>query len=196
MRLSALQILRCLFNPSILLRQRSRLIILCHFRYLPRRPLIQRIPSPQTLIHVHPDFIAHFFNLTLLLSHLLLQIFNPCHLLLPELQLHLLDSLLSLFITGPQLPNDVVPLPELLLPILQCLPVHLHLGLLLRTLLLECEALVLAVVLILQHRLDVRPHLLLVLLPVPHVLLQVQLQLGQLLVVLVELPQVSVGLSQ
>jgi hypothetical protein len=196
MRLSALQILRRLFNPSILLRQRSRLIILCHFRYLPRRPLIQRIPSPQTLIHVHPEFITHFFNLTLLLSHLLLQVLYPCHLLLSQLQLHLPDSLLSLLITRPQLPNDLVPLPELLLPILQCLPVHLHLGLLLRTLLLECEALVLAVVLILQHRLDVRPHLLLVLLPVPHVLLQVQLQLGQLLVVLVELPQVSVGLSQ
>jgi hypothetical protein len=55
---------------------------------------------------------------------------------------------------------------------------------------------VLAVVLVLEHRLDVSPHLLLALLPRPDVLLQVQLHLAQLLVVLVQLSQVSVGLGQ
>jgi hypothetical protein len=128
--------------------------------------------------------------------HLPLKIFDFGGFKLPHLELYLLNLSLRL-LTGLTEPlYQLILLLQLLLTINQCFLVVLGLASLLIGSVLELLDDYLALLLVPEQLLDVLFDLPLLAFPLTDFLLQVQLHLTQLLVLLVQVPQVRVGLTQ
>lgn len=152
---------------------------------------------PRLIIRGYGSYsVVKFLDSLLLFMHLPLKIFDLSSFKLSHLELYFLHLCLRLLTRLTEPLYQLILLLQLLLTIHQCFLVVLGLASLLIGPLLEPLDDNLALLLIPEQLLDVLLDLPLLAFPLPHFLLQVQLHLTQLLVLLVQVPQIVVGLIQ